>query len=82
MRQAVHLYGDNGNLIGEKIGWVERYDGGKQWKGFTRHGALPFRRSRPDAVAGGSRGRGGGAAETEQARDLAHSSDRLRSRMN
>jgi hypothetical protein len=50
MRQAVHLYGDDGNLIGENIGWVERYDGGKQWKGFTRHGALPFRRSRPDAA--------------------------------
>jgi hypothetical protein len=42
-----HLYGDDGNLIGEQIGWVERYDGGKQWKGFTRHGALPFRCSRP-----------------------------------
>jgi hypothetical protein len=50
MRQAVHLYGDDGNLVGEQIGWVERYDGGKQWKGFTRQGALPFRRSRPDAA--------------------------------
>jgi hypothetical protein len=50
MRQAVHLYGDDGNLIGENIGWVDRYDGGKQWKGFTRYGALPFRRSRPDAA--------------------------------
>ena len=23
MRHAVHLYGDDGNLIGERIGWVE-----------------------------------------------------------
>jgi hypothetical protein len=50
MRQAVHLYGDDRNLIGEEIGWVERYDNGKQWKGFTRLGALPFRRSRPEAA--------------------------------
>ena len=26
MRQAVHLYGDDGNLIGEQIGWVECYE--------------------------------------------------------
>ena len=30
MRQAVQLYGNDGNLIGEHIGWVEFYDGGKQ----------------------------------------------------
>lgn len=63
MRQAVHLYGDDGNLIGEQIGSVECYDRGKQWKGFTRHGALPFRARGPTALT--SFGNGEAAALDE-----------------
>jgi len=45
-----YLHGDDGNLIREQIGWVERYDRGKQWKGYAKHGPCPCRRSRPEAA--------------------------------